>query len=266
MDRRVALIALWVVFAGASVGVGFGAAGLVGDPFTHTAASLDAASGPLGGSMGSGRPSDSAGYASGSPTGVPAGTSSALATTRPKPHHSAATSSTGPGHSSANGATSRPGGPSGGSGTPGSGGGTGHGTPTSAGSGGSSHPTTGSTGDDGNHGTPSSRPSTSPPPTPTPTIDASRSLTTRGGFVAGTCSGTSVSLSASPAVGWQIDEIRGGPATEASVTFHQSSGGEGEVQVEATCSGGSPRFAVQDRSGTGDTAPWGPSDPSPSSD
>ena len=34
MDRRVALVAVWAVFAAAAVGVGFGAAGLVGDPFT----------------------------------------------------------------------------------------------------------------------------------------------------------------------------------------------------------------------------------------
>lgn len=34
MNRRFALVALWAVFAAAAVGVGFGAAGLVGDPFT----------------------------------------------------------------------------------------------------------------------------------------------------------------------------------------------------------------------------------------
>ena len=37
MNRRLALVALWAVFAAASVGVGFGAAGLVGDPFTSAA-------------------------------------------------------------------------------------------------------------------------------------------------------------------------------------------------------------------------------------
>lgn len=33
MDRRAALVAVWALFAAAAVGVGFGAAGLVGDPF-----------------------------------------------------------------------------------------------------------------------------------------------------------------------------------------------------------------------------------------
>lgn len=35
MNRRLALVALWAVFAVAAVGVGFAAAGLVGDPFTE---------------------------------------------------------------------------------------------------------------------------------------------------------------------------------------------------------------------------------------
>jgi hypothetical protein len=34
VHSRLGLVALWAVFAAASVGVGFGAAGLVGDPFT----------------------------------------------------------------------------------------------------------------------------------------------------------------------------------------------------------------------------------------
>jgi hypothetical protein len=34
VDRRLALVAVWALFAAAAVGVGFGAAGLVGDPFT----------------------------------------------------------------------------------------------------------------------------------------------------------------------------------------------------------------------------------------
>jgi hypothetical protein len=34
VNRRSALVALWAIFAAAAVGVGFGAAGLVGDPFT----------------------------------------------------------------------------------------------------------------------------------------------------------------------------------------------------------------------------------------
>ena len=34
MSRRFALVAVWAIFAAAAVGVGFGAAGLVGDPLT----------------------------------------------------------------------------------------------------------------------------------------------------------------------------------------------------------------------------------------
>ena len=42
MDRRLALVAVWTLFAAAAVGVGFGAAGLVGDPFTDSGVSADA--------------------------------------------------------------------------------------------------------------------------------------------------------------------------------------------------------------------------------
>jgi hypothetical protein len=42
VPRRVTLVALWVVFAVASVSVGFAAAGLVSDPFTDVGASTDA--------------------------------------------------------------------------------------------------------------------------------------------------------------------------------------------------------------------------------
>ena len=41
MDRRVALVAVWAVFAAAAVGVGFGAAGLVGDPFDDRLDTID---------------------------------------------------------------------------------------------------------------------------------------------------------------------------------------------------------------------------------
>jgi hypothetical protein len=50
VDRRLALLAVWALFAAAAVGVGFGAAGLVGDPFTDgevgTATRTTAAPGP----------------------------------------------------------------------------------------------------------------------------------------------------------------------------------------------------------------------------
>src|SRR5688500_7503508 len=113
MDRRLALVAAWVLFAVASVGVGFGAAGLVGDPFTDGGVAAP-------------------GAASGSGDGTA---------------------------------------------TP---------TPTS-----------------------STSPTSSASPTSTaPTVaDVQRSVQTRGGSVFGTCRSGLVRLSASPAVGWEIDDL-----------------------------------------------------------
>ena len=266
MNRRVALLALWVVFAGASVGVGFGAASLVGDPFTHAgtastvtaAGAVDArlAGGPLatldptmtgrapaGPTRAVGAHS-AGGQRSGgsSKSSLPAGTDSASDPSRSAtggssstPTHAASGPSSRPSHHSGSGSSSP-------------------GTTTPSAGGGSSG---GESGEPEHGDSPTPRSSSSTPPAPS--VDSSRSISTRGGYVAGTCAGDQVTLSASPAVGWRIDEIRGGPSLEASVTFHQS-GADGEIQVDASCNGGAPQFAVQDHAGdTG--APWGPAEP-----
>jgi len=153
MDRRLALVAAWVLFAVASVGVGFGAAGLVGDPFTDGGVTAPAASG----------------------------------------------SGDGPGTS----------------------------TPTS-----STSPT----------------PSASPSSTTSTVADVQRSVTTRGGFVSGTCRSGLVRLSASPALGWEVDDLDDEPERQARVRFERVDDGDGRVEVQASCVGGTPHFAVEDDS------------------
>ena len=69
------LAALWLVFAAAAVGVGFGAAGLVGDPFTEgdvATSTAGAASGPAGTPVPAGTPSPTGSSPSGSaPSSTP---------------------------------------------------------------------------------------------------------------------------------------------------------------------------------------------------
>ena len=72
MDRRLALVAVWALFAAAAVGVGFGAAGLVGDPFTDS-----------GVSTGPSQPSAATGTSSPAPTTSSAAPSTAASTARP---------------------------------------------------------------------------------------------------------------------------------------------------------------------------------------
>jgi hypothetical protein len=182
MDRRWTLAGVWALFAAASVGVGFGAAGLVGDPLSDpgrgTAPSPVLVAGPP-------------------PLAV---TSAAV----PRPSRTPT-----PGHSTSHGTSQSTSQPSG----------TGHGSSATGGPG----------------------PGTEP---------AVRSVTTRGGYVAGSCRGGLVTVSASPAVGWRISEIDNRPTEEATVKFRQSSG-DGEVEVHARCTGGEARFEVgDDRSGS----------------
>ena len=164
MDRRLALVALWVVFAAASVGVGFAAAGLVGDPFTDPGAEQVAASAPP-------------------PTTASAGTPTRSGTPLASPSPSGRRSS-----------------------------------PTARPSGGSEQP-------------------------------AVRSLSTRAGLVSGSCRGGLVTVSASPAVGWYLDEVSQGREEEATVKFRRTGDREGEVEVHARCSSGVPRFTLDDRQG-----------------
>ena len=174
MDRRWALAAVWALFAAASVGVGFAAAGLVGDPFSDPAGVTAAAAPPAPGS----RPTSS--------------------TASPRPTGSSASSP----------------------------------RPTR----------TGVSAD------------------PVPTV---HSVTTRGGFVAGSCRAGLVTVSASPAIGWQIDDVDGGQVVDARVRF-EATGGDGRVEVHSWCSGGAAKFSVDDRSrgGGGDDGSGGSGDSS----
>jgi hypothetical protein len=181
MDRRLALVALWAAFAAAAVGVGFGAAGLVGDPFTDgvSGASPAASSATGGPTAGSSSPSGSA---------EPTETGSDAAS--PSPSRSSSTPR----------ATSTP-------------------QPSR----------TGGTGGGGDGA-------------------VRRSFTTRAGFVSATCRSGVVSLSASPHVGWQIDQLDPGPDHDARVRFEPSGDGDGRVEVRVSCRAGVPRFSVDDDS------------------
>jgi hypothetical protein len=77
----VALVALWAGFAAAAVGVGFGAAGLVGDPFTvGTTGSSGAAQRPAGATAPA-SPATSSPTATGSTSAVPSPTGQAVTRT-----------------------------------------------------------------------------------------------------------------------------------------------------------------------------------------
>jgi len=167
MDRRWALVGLWALFAAASVGVGFVAAGLVGHPF-----------------------SDPAGVAAAAPP--PAGSRPTSVTPTPRPTGSSVSSP----------------------------------RPTGAG--------------------------------PEPTV---HSVTTRGGFVAGSCRAGLVTVSASPAIGWQIKDVDSGQVVDARVRF-EATGGDGRVEVHGWCSGDTAKFSVDDRSGSDDGGGSGGSDSS----
>ncbi len=205
MQRRVLLVALWLVFATAAVGVGFGAANLVGDPYADAqggggsvAITQQDTSAPQvepgsTGSLASTSPSASP-KKSGrkpSPTAAPRATrrsSSPTATSQQSPKPRSSTSAARPGGGGATGST--------------------------AGGGGGS--------------------------------TSQRSLSTRGGLVTAGCRDGLVSLGASPAVGWSIDEISQGRVEEAKVKFRRTGGGEGEIEVHATCVSGTPRFQLDD--------------------
>ena len=167
MDKRWALAGVWALFAAASVGVGFAAAGLVGDPFSDPAG-VAAAAPPAGAG---GRPT------TGSPTSGP--TSSSASSPSP----------------------------------------TGTGDATG----------------------------------PEPTV---HSVTTRGGFVAGSCRAGLVTVSASPAIGWQIKDVDHGQVADARVRF-EATGGDGRVEVHGWCSGDTAKFSVDDRTGGGDDGSGG---------
>jgi hypothetical protein len=101
--------------------------------------------------------------------------------------------------------------------------------------------------------TPSPTASTRPPTTPSPRrtttgpTPRTASRSTKGNFVSATCRGPSVTLSASPAPGWSLDDYRPGPGLEARAKFRSTSD---EVEFKVSCSGGRPVFETNDDSGS----------------
>jgi hypothetical protein len=180
VPRTVTLVALWVVFAVASVSVGFAAAGLVSDPFTDVG-TADAASvaGP------------------GARVTVPDSTPSA----------------------SAGGQSSTP--------TP-----SGSATTTPA------DPT---------------KPSTNPSANPSSGSSTVKGgITTKGGYVSGTCRDGLVSVGAAPALWWKVDSATSGRVRTARVRLEPSKDANGErVDVTASCVGGNPVFHTDYNDGGG---------------
>lgn len=95
----------------------------------------------------------------------------------------------------------------------------------------------------GPKGTKSGSPATSAEPKP-----VVRGFNTRGGYVSASCRDGLVAVSASPAVGWRLDGVTSGRVVTADVEFRS---GDLGVEVSAVCSGGLPRFSLDDRGGGG---------------
>jgi len=84
-------------------------------------------------------------------------------------------------------------------------------------------------------------PTTTDQTTPT-AVRRTASRSVMGNFVSATCRGSSVTLSASPAPGWRLDDYRPGPGREARAKFRSDSA---EVEFKVTCSGGGPVFETR---------------------
>lgn len=202
-------MALWAVFAAAAVGVGFGAAGLVGDPFTDgvgEAAVTDLSAGATpepADSAGTALPGSSPTSATGSPSGRPTGD---------------------PDRGGPTGGTDRPA-PSGSS-------------PGTTASGSTTRPTASGT-------------------RPAGARTVTRTLATRAGIVSARCRLGLVRLGASPAVGWTIKDIDGGPRRVARVRFEEVAEDGSRVEVRAGCVLGRPRFVLDDDPGDEDETSGG---------
>jgi hypothetical protein len=70
-------------------------------------------------------------------------------------------------------------------------------------------------------------------------------------LVTGSCQDGLVSLSAAPAIGWEIDDLDSGARAEGRARCEQVDDGDGKVEVRATCTSGRPTFVVRDDSSAG---------------
>jgi hypothetical protein len=187
VPKGVTLIAVWAIFAAAAVGVGFGAAGLVGDPFTSTTTTTA----EEGAAVGLGLDDGATAAATPSPSGTVGGSKASSAPTRTAQSRS----------------------PSGGV--------TAHRSPTTA------------TTVTGEH-------------------------TSVGGYVSAACRDGLVSVSAVPAVGWEVEDRTSGRVSTARVRFepHEGDGAEVELFVHCSASHGRPVFSTTKPS-PGATGPSG---------
>jgi hypothetical protein len=217
VNKRLALVGVWAVFAAAAVGVGFGAAGLVDAPFAEELSS------------GAGTNVSAAGGGN-SPVGTDAAPDGAtLAPGSDEPTEDATT----PGLPRSTAAALPPG------------------TTSAATRGGPG------TGRSTTRGTPSKSATQRPPSAGTPRRTASpsrttsRSINTRGGYVQARCSNGLAAVSASPAVGWRLDEKSPGWLRQAEVRFQLASDDDQRVKVDVTCATRGPVFAVRNETGGG---------------
>jgi hypothetical protein len=97
---------------------------------------------------------------------------------------------------------------------------------------------------------PSTSATTSPPAGSQPAAQSvTRSLSTVGGLVSATCERDRVRLAASPALGWEIEDLDAGFRSHPRVRFEHSEDGDGRVEVGAQCTdSGVPSFELDDRS------------------
>jgi hypothetical protein len=100
----------------------------------------------------------------------------------------------------------------------------------------------------------SSRPGATRSPDPAkPAIPASSpasvvtgGISTRGGYVSGTCRGGLVSVGAAPALYWEVDSITSGPVRTARVRLAPATDASGaKVDVTASCRAGNPVFDAE---------------------
>ena len=208
MDKRFALVAVWLVFAAAAVGVGFGAAGLVGEPFERVTGSAGDRL-PVVDDVGEPAASQSA-EDDPAATPTPTKTASPAGSTGPARGVDEPTASARPRTTGVRSADSGS-------------------TPTRRSS--SPRPRASRTGG-----------GSSAPEAPTA---QTRTLSTRGGLVSATCRGSALEVGASPAVGWEIAEVEREDDGEQKVRFEPVDG-DGRVEVRVRCAGGAPVFSVED--------------------
>lgn len=95
------------------------------------------------------------------------------------------------------------------------------------------------------------RPTGSTPPAPGSST-TTRSVNTEAGYVGARCTRGLVTVSASPAPGWQLNGISAPGQDEGEVEFEQSGDGEASIEVTALCGVSGPTLTVQRFAGDGD--------------